>query len=138
MTYSIIKEKNEAIRSGEEALSCLKEAYSELEGARTWGVIDMLGGSFLSSYIKRGRMNRAQESINRADRALQVFSKELNDVGNLADINVNTHDLLGLADLLYENFFVDYLMQGRIKTAKKQVGDAIQAVETALEQLDLL
>ena len=83
-------------------------------------------------------MNRAQESINRADRALKVFSKELSDVGNLADINVNTHDLLGLADLLYENFFVDYLMQGRIKTAKKQVGEAIQAVETALSELERL
>ena len=138
MTYSIIKEKNEAIRAGEEALSCLKDAYSELEGARTWGVVDMLGGSFLSSYIKRGKMNRAQESINRADRALKVFSQELSDVESVADINVNTHDLLGLADLLYENFFVDYLMQGRIKTAKKQVGDAIQAVETALSELERL
>ena len=138
MTYSIIKEKNEAIRAGEEALSCLKEAYSELEGARTWGVVDMLGGSFLSSYIKRGKMNRAQESINRADRALKVFSQELSDVESVADINVNTHDLLGLADLLYENFFVDYLMQGRIKTAKKQVGDTIQAVEAALSQLGRL
>ena len=138
MTYSIIKEKNEAIRAGEEALSCLKDAYSELEGARTWGVVDMLGGSFLSSYIKRGKMNRAQESINRADRALKVFSQELSDVESVADINVNTHDLLGLADLLYENFFVDYLMQGRIKTAKKQVGDAILAVETALSELERL
>lgn len=138
MMYSIIKEKNEAIRAGEEALSCLRDAYSELEAARTWGVVDMFGGSFLSSYIKRGRMNRAQESINRADRALKDFSKELNDVGNMADINVNTRDLLGLADLFYENFFVDYMMQGRIKTAKKQVGDAIQAVETALSQLERL
>ena len=138
MTYNIIKEKNEAIRAGEEALSCLKEAYSELEGARTWGVVDMLGGSFLSSYIKRGKMNRAQESINRADLALKAFSQELSDVGSVADINVNTHDLLGLADLLYENFFVDYLMQGRIKTAKKQVGESIQAVETALSQLERL
>ena len=55
MTYNVIKEKNEAIRAGEEALSCLKDAYSELEGACTWGVGDMLGGSFLSSYIKRER-----------------------------------------------------------------------------------
>ena len=138
MTYELVKEKNEAIRAGERALDSLKEAYSELERARIWGVIDMFGGSFLSSYIKRGRMNRAQESINRADRALEVFSKELSDVGNLADINVNTHDLLGLADLFYENFLVDYLMQGRIKTAKKQVGDAIQAIETALSQLERL
>ena len=81
-------------------------------------------------------MNPAQESINRADRALKVFSQELSDVESVADINVKTHDLLGLADLLYENFFVDYLMQGRIKTAKKQVGDAIQAVEAALGQLE--
>lgn len=135
MTYDIEKEKNEAIRAGERVLGSLKDALSQLEGARTWGVIDMLGGSFLSSAIKRGRLNRAQEALNQADRELTVFSNELNDVRNLTYINVNTHDLLGFADLFYENFFVDLLMQNRIKTAEKQVRDAINVVEDALRQL---
>ena len=122
MTYDIVKEKDEAIRAGERALGSLSEALRELEGARTWGVIDMLGGSFLSSVIKRGRMNHAQESLNRSDRELETFSRELRDVESIAHINVSTHDILGLADLFYENFLVDLLMQNRIKTRNSRYG----------------
>ena len=138
MGYDLNKERDEAIRAGEVALSCLRDAYNELDKARTWGVIDIIGGSFLSSFLKRRRMQDAEDALDRADGALERFTKELSDVGRFANINVNTNDILGLADLFYENFLVDILMQNRIKTALSQINDAIQKVEYAINQLKRL
>ena len=132
------KERDEAIEAGERALCSLRNAKKELSGARTWGAIDLLGGSFLSSLMKRSKMKHAESSLQQASDDLAAFSRELGDVNRFADINVSTGDLLGLADLFYENFLVDFLMQDRIHTAQKKVDDAIAKVEGTVDRLRLM
>ena len=130
-----LKERDEAIAAGERALSSLERAQSELSGARTWGAIDMLGGSFFSSLIKRNKMKNAQACLLQASNDLAAFSRELGDVNRFSCINVEVGDLLGLADLFYENFLVDLLMQNRINTARSKVSDAISKVQGAVDRL---
>lgn len=130
-----LKERDEAIAAGERALVSLKRAQSELSGARTWGAIDMLGGSFFSSLIKRSKIKNAQACLQQASNDLAAFSRELGDVNRFSYINVDVGDLLGLADLFYENFLVDLLMQNRINTARGKVSDAISKVQGAVDQL---
>lgn len=129
------KERDEAIVAGERAIASLKQAQKELSGARTWGAIDMLGGSFFSSLIKRSKMKGARNCLQQASNDLAAFSRELGDVNRFADINVDTGDLLGLADLFYENFLVDLLMQSRINTARAKVSEAISKVQNTVDML---
>ena len=46
MGYDIEKEKREAIEAGRRALNSLSAAKENLNSAKNWGLVDMLGGGF--------------------------------------------------------------------------------------------
>ena len=50
MKYDIAKEKQEAIEAGQCALNSLRTARENLNSAKNWGVVDMLGGGFLTIF----------------------------------------------------------------------------------------
>ncbi len=59
--YNRVKEVNEAIRAGENALQSLYRAQQMLDKARTWGWIDILGGGLISGILKHSRMQEAKQ-----------------------------------------------------------------------------
>jgi len=130
------KERLEALNAGRAALSSLQAARQQLSSARGWGIYDtFFSGGFISGLIKHSKMNNAEECINRAKYDLQRFNTELHDL-NLMGINLNTGDLLGFADLFFDGFLSDFLMQGRIREACGQVDDAINKVQMIINSLE--
>lgn len=81
--YNYEKERREAIEAGQRALNSLRAAQKELESARNWGLVDLFGGGFISSMLKQGKMNTAQNHMEQARYDLQNFSKELRDVNEV-------------------------------------------------------
>ncbi len=136
MSYDIVKERNEAITAGEQALMSLHCARDELNRARNWGIFDMFSrGGLLSAFVKRSRMKNAQMYMDRAKEDLQIFNRELSDVRIHTDLHIETDDFLSFADWFFDNIFVDWMVQDRIKTAISQVDTAIDNVNSALYQL---
>jgi hypothetical protein len=131
MTYSTAypmnakKEIREAVYAGEQALICLDEAKKKLSSAGNWGLVDLLGGDFFSGLMKHSRMSEAEECLERARDAMQVFRRELNDVYLPADIHIETSDFLSFADFFFDGFLADYLVQSRINKTRKQINEAI-------------
>lgn len=135
--YDAEKERREAIDAGMRALDSLQRAKDELNSARGWGFVDILGGGLISGLVKRSKMSNARELINRACEDLRYFSRELNDVAGIENINIDTDDFLGFADLFFDGFAADFLTQDRINRARRQVDDAIGCVSYALDMLGL-
>ena len=130
------KERREAIEAGQRALNSLRAAQKELESARNWGMVDLFGGGFISSMLKQGKMNTAQNHMEQARYDLQNFSKELRDVERGVDLHINTADFLTFADWFFDGFAVDWMVQNRINRAREQVGEAIRRVERILSALE--
>ena len=135
MAYDLAKEKNEAIRAGERALDSLERAKKDLDSAGRWGLYDMIGGGFISSMIKRSRMNDAKNDMEQARYDLRNFSRELSDVEGYCNLNLKTDDFLTFADIFFDGFFVDLMMQSRISQAKDQVNEAIYRTREVLDRL---
>ncbi len=135
--YDLNKEKREAVSAGRRALSSLNDARNELNKAKNWGIVDILGGGAITSIIKRSKMNDAQKYIDLAKRDLQIFSHELSDVAGLMDIEIDTNDFLSFADLFFDGFGVDFLVQDRINKARRQLDEAILRVERILRQIEI-
>ena len=135
MAYDYEKERQEAVLAGERALGSLNKAKSCLESARGWGIYDILGGGFVSSLIKHGRMNKAEEYLSEAKSDLRRFEKELRDLDAFESINLNTQDFLGIADLIFDGLIADVAMQSRINDARAAVNRAIHRVEGILSRL---
>ena len=115
MGYDIEKEKREAIEAGRRALNSLSAAKENLNSAKNWGLVDMFGGGFFSTMLKHSKMDHAKQNMDQAKYDLRNFSRELNDV-NMACV-------------------VDWMVQDRINTAKRQVEEAIRRTESIVNQL---
>ena len=70
------KEMIEAVNAGNHALEKLKEAQSKLNSAGNWGILDMLGGGFFSTMIKRSKMDEANRLLKEARVCLYKFQEE--------------------------------------------------------------
>ena len=103
MAYDFEKEKREAMEAGNHALHSLREAQTNLDSARNWGLWDMFGGGTITSLIKSSRMDRAKQNMEQAKYDLRSFSKELNDVSMVINLDIETGDFLSFADWFFDN-----------------------------------
>lgn len=135
MAYDLEKEKREAIAAGNRALHSLRAAQENLSSAKNWGIWDMFGGGFLSTALKQSKMEDAKRNMEQAKYDLRNFSRELRDVSMSYDLNIETGDFLSFADLFFDGFIVDWMVQDRINKAGGQVEEAIRRVEGILREL---
>ena len=129
------KEIQEAITAADRALYSLEQARKALGSARGWGLYDMFAGGFFSTMFKHGSMNKAEGYLKDAQTALREFNRELDDVDEMIDFSYNRTDLLTFADYFADGFLVDFLMQGRIKEAVRNVDDTIRKVTVIRNEL---
>ena len=129
------QEINEAIQAGNQALRSLREAKECLNSAGNWGIVDLLGGGLLSTFVKHSKMKDADDLIQQARSDLRYFSRELMDVDSVSDFHIETGDFLSFADYFFDGLVADWLVQSRINDAKRQVDNAIRKVEEVLRRL---
>ena len=85
--------------------------------------------------LKHSRMDQAKQNMEQAKYDLRNFSKELHDVHMALDLNLDTDDFLSFADYFFDGFVVDWMVQDRINTARRQVDEAIRRTEYIVNQL---
>ena len=129
------KKNARLVKAGERALASLKSAKSKLDEAKSWGVVDILGGGIVSSLIKRSKMDDANAYMEQAKRDLARFGKELRDVEDFKDLGIKTDGFFSFADWFMDSTFADFVMQDRINNARDQVNKAIDRVESVLSRL---
>ena len=133
--FNYRREIDEAIQAGQRARSSLLMAQDCLKSAGNWGLLDMFGGGLVTTFIKRSKMNDAEQLVQQARNDLKQFRKELTDVETIAEFHVETGNFLTFADYFLDGFLTDWLVQSKIQDAKKQVEQAIAQVEKILRQL---
>ncbi len=134
MAFDLNKEISEAICAGEAALRSLNDAQNQLNKAKGWGVVDILGGGLLTDLIKHSKIDNAKQCMNDAKRKLAKFRKELDDIDDYIP-NLDVGSFYTFADFFFDGLLADILMQSKISEACRQVDDAIYRVNTILERL---
>ncbi|WP_405156159.1 hypothetical protein [Paenibacillus sp. FSL K6-0108] len=130
-----LQELNEADQEGQYLLLALERAEKALSSAGNWGIYDMMGGGMISTHMKRSRMDDAQVAIMDAGRRLRRFQKELEDVKMAVNTELHLGGLLSFADYFFDNLFVDWMVQDKIRKAETQVKDGLSAVRSTLHVL---
>lgn len=132
------QEIQEAIQAADNAVSHLNAAQECLRKAGNWGVVDLLGGGLISTFLKHNRMGDAEKELASAREALRQFAGELADVGGIVNFDIQVNDFLSFADYFFDGLLADWLMQRRINEAKAQVAEAINRVTQIRLQLQNL
>ena len=128
------REVDEAIWAGERALDSLREAKAKLNSARNWGIYDILGGGMISSMVKHSKMSSANEWVERANRDLKRFAKELRDVDE-DGLYVQAGSLASTLDIFFDNVFSDFIVQNRINEARGEIDRMIDRIERTVWDL---
>ncbi len=68
----------------------------------------MFGGGFFTTMLKHSKMDHAKRNMEQAKYDLRNFSRELNDVNMVCNLNIDTGDFLSFADY----FLMDLLWTG--------------------------
>lgn len=131
-----LREVREAISAGRRAETCISQVLNSLDSAENWGVWDMLGGGVISTAIKHGHIDDAQDGLRQAQRALSDFQTELVDVGDIQVPNVEIGSFATFADYFFDGLFVDWYVQSGIHEAQNGVSEVHGKVLAALHTLE--
>ena len=121
--------------AGTRALQSLDEAADQLDSARNWGLLDILGGGILTSLVKRSRLDGASEEVERAQRDLEAFARELRDCSGVTGVDLRRSDMLELFDIAFDKSITDLFVQSRIEDARADVRRARARVQAILAEL---
>ena len=72
--FMMEREIQEALlQQGKMPCKACMPASEQLDSARNWGIVDLLGGGFFTDLIKHSKMGRAEEYLSQARYYLQQF-----------------------------------------------------------------
>lgn len=132
-----LKELKEAKEAAELVIGKIDQAIKELNSASNWGILDLLGGDFVPSLIKRSKIGKANDILNDLPKSLETLNKELSDV----DISLpgGVPDRLSdeLFDTIFDNIFTDFRVQGEIKEnllALKELRHSVGEISDKLDE----
>ncbi|WP_032123067.1 hypothetical protein [Clostridium amazonitimonense] len=131
-----LKEIREAISAGDSLLSSMSRLIENLDSASGWGVIDMVGGGFISTAAKHSKINEAKDCAYDIKRYANKFKRELMDVGSDLDFNIDIGGFTTFADYFFDNFFVDWCVQNKINNALNDAKDGYDMVEDMINKLE--
>lgn len=112
-----INEIQEALFEGDKLIPYIDKAISNLNSAQNWGIYDMMGGDLIATMAKRSKMDDASKSINSVKVMLNRYNSELKDLSDEINISLNLDSISSVMDYLFDNFFTDYFVQGKINSA---------------------
>ena len=131
-----LKELKEAKEAAELVISKIDQAIKELNSASNWGILDLLGGDFIPSLIKRSKIGKANDILNDLPKSLETLNKELSDV----DISLpgGVPDRLSdeLFDTIFDNIFTDFRVQGEIKENLLALKELRHSIGEIFDKLD--
>lgn len=130
-----LKEIREAIDAGNRALRSLQQARAELNSASNFGLADMLGFDLLGGIGKHMKYSKAKECMAEAQANLKRFEKEIMDVNNGLDLNIEMGTFWTVADFLFDGVLADIFVQSKISDAKVKVDQAANQVQYMLNRL---
>ena len=127
----------EDLKCAEEAgVQALESLYTEkLNSAKKWGILDIFGGSMISTYMKHSRINEVEAMIEQARIRLTDFQKALRKVEVSPKLQTEISGFLTFADFAFDNPITDYLVQTKLQSLGEEVEDTIQLTEELLAHI---
>lgn len=135
-----LREIDEAVDAGQEAMEQIGQIESSLSSAENWGTFDLFAkGGIISSMAKHSALDEAQAGAEQLQIALNRFRTELADVridGEMGQLNMD--GFLRFADWFFDGLLVDWTVLSHIHDSQASVSRVKEQMSDALARLDEL
>lgn len=134
------KEVDEAIRAGVKAQSIAETIMEDLNSAKSWSTVDLIGGGILADIAKYDKLDNVQANVKSLQNALRNFRTELADVREQisADIYPEIGDFLHFADYFFDGLFTDWMVRDKINESLARASETCAQIRNILGRLNLL
>ncbi len=133
---SQLKEIKEALDAGWQAHDTAQGMLKELEDAESWGTYDLLGGGMIAGMLKHEHVDKAQKQVKNLQLAIRSFNTELADISGGMELDFRIGEILKFADIWFDNFFTDIMVQNNIETSISSVKNAIDQIDSVMKELE--
>lgn len=124
-----IAEIDQAIKAGEAALNSIENTIKELESAEGWGIVDILGGGFLTTAVKYSHVDEAGRYAEETQRTLGKFKREMADIKMITGTEIAIGTFETFADYFFDGLIFDWVVQS-------EIGKSLDAVKNTKNQID--
>lgn len=131
-----LKELKEAKDQAVIVIEKIDRALDTLDSAEFWGMWDMFGGEFFSSWKKRNKIEEANEYIKDITDSVKDLERELKDVDMVLPGEIS--DTVGdrFFDIWFDNIFTDLRVQGEIKSTMRELREFRNGIEKLYIRLE--
>ncbi len=137
-TSAEIRELEEAINAGKYTIEGLDQVIELLRSAENWGTWDLLGGGLLSTAMKHSRIDEARQSIHEVQNRISQLKRELTDIQNNAEFQINISEFDTFADFFFDGLIFDWVVQSKINESLNQTKKTKKAIQSMVSNLTSL
>ncbi|WP_346698266.1 hypothetical protein [Catenibacillus scindens] len=132
------KEVDEAIAAGNKAKRIAGYIIADLDSAKSWSTVDLIGGGILADIVKYDKLDNVQKNVKELQNALRNFRTELADVKAEipADLHPEIGDFLHFADYFLDGLFIDWVVRDKISESQKRAGETFSQIQKIMERLE--
>ena len=131
-----LKELKEARDQAVIVIEKTDRALDTLDSAKFWGMWDMFGGEFFSSWKKRNKIKEANRYIEGITDSVKDLEKELKDVNMVLPEEISNTMNDRVFDIWFDNIFTDMKVQREIKGSIRELKEFRDVVEDLVIRLD--
>jgi len=133
--HANIKEVDEAIKAGEDALETVEKTIKELNNAENWGVWDMVGGGLVSTIVKHNHIDTARKYAEETQRQLDKFKREIADINMVTNFEICVGPFETFADYFFDGLIYDWIVQSEIGKSLDSVKNTKNQIDRAISKL---
>lgn len=133
--YANIKEVDEAIEVGEEALKTVENTIRSLEKAEGWGLWDMFGGGIVATAVKHNYIDDARKYAEESQRLLGKFKREISDINMITNSVIYVGAFETFSDYFFDGLIFDWVVQSEIGKSLDTVKNTKNQIDRAISKL---
>ncbi|WP_019228744.1 hypothetical protein [Sedimentibacter sp. B4] len=130
-----IKEIDEAIASGEEALNSVEKTIYKLERAEGWGTTDVKGHIMRSASENISPVDEARKYAEESQRMLSRFKKEISDIIMITGSEISVTSFDTFADYFFDGLIYDWVVLSDIGKSLDTVKNIKNQTDKAMSKL---
>ncbi len=115
--YQFKKELQEAIEEGNICHNLLSQIMSQLQKVRNWGAYNSNRRGQMNRMIRRDAIDRARNLSYQVRHHLNLFNRELQDIGKRADLTMDESHLENFTGFFFNNIITDWILQQKLTQA---------------------
>ena len=129
------KEYLEAERELKRSIALIDDIDKEIAKAKDWGIVDILGGSGISSLLKRGKINNINDYLLKLRYQMQNTQRELVPFRFLTDIEIPNSFADNFFDIGFDNVFSDISTQDKLRDTEMKLMELRYFLQKVLDKV---